>query len=173
MRKRRHGHNVRPNGVRIRSRVYSSWGSMIQRCRNPNNSQYHDYGGRGITYDPAWSNFENFLRDMGECPPGHTLERIDNNGSYCKANCKWATRKEQQRNRRANQIIEFRGERRCLTEWSEIVNIKPETIRSRFRTGWTVESALSTPPVSDRSERGKLGYQTRKRNAADPKATIS
>lgn len=75
------------------------WANMKQRCDNPKHPQYKDYGGRGITYDPRWRYFKNFLEDMGEVPEGLTLDRFpDNNAGYHKNNCRWATRKEQREN---------------------------------------------------------------------------
>lgn len=79
---------------------YTTWVNMKARCDNPNRPDYKNYGGRGIIYDPRWALYKNFAEDMGAKPAGLTLERVDNNGNYCKANCIWTTRAEQSRNRR-------------------------------------------------------------------------
>lgn len=83
-----------------RSPEYYSWSGMKQRCNNPNNERYSDYGGRGIKHDVRWSDFREFYKDMGERPDGKTLDRIDVNGDYNKDNCRWATNSEQNKNRR-------------------------------------------------------------------------
>lgn len=76
----------------FRTRTYRSWEAMLGRCRNPNNAAFHNYGGRGITVCDEWTNFAAFLQDMGTCPRGLVLDRIDNNGAYCKENCRWTSR---------------------------------------------------------------------------------
>ena len=80
--------------------AYISWKQMKQRCLNPNAPDYKNYGGRGVTICEKWFKFAGFYEDMGERPNGLTLDRIDNNESYCKENCKWSTRSEQNRNKR-------------------------------------------------------------------------
>lgn len=82
-----------------------SWKGMKQRCNNPNSTHYKHYGGRGITYDPKWETFEGFLQDMGIRPENRTLERVENDGPYCKENCVWATRSEQMLNRRQRTVL--------------------------------------------------------------------
>lgn len=96
----KHGHNK----VGGRSKTYISWDNMIGRCTRPSQLRYPHYGGRGITFDPRWRNFQNFLEDMGERPEGKTLDRIDVDGNYCKENCRWATVKEQNNNTRRQKV---------------------------------------------------------------------
>lgn len=94
----RHGHNRA--GAGNQSPTWHSWSSMKKRCNLNSHVSYPSYGGRGISVCSRWSSFENFLEDMGERPPGKTLDRIDVNGNYEPGNCRWATASEQQRNKR-------------------------------------------------------------------------
>jgi len=87
--------NLQHGYSRVKSRTYKSWKEMRQRCKNPNSDKWQWYGGRGISICAEWENFETFLGDMGERPEGMTLDRIDSDGNYCKANCRWATPKQQ------------------------------------------------------------------------------
>ena len=104
------GHNLRvANHARKHGMdgtpTYRCWINMRERCNNPNHHAYASYGGRGITVCERWAtSFENFLADMGVMPAGLTLDRIENNGNYEPGNCKWATRAEQQRNRRVTKL---------------------------------------------------------------------
>jgi hypothetical protein len=94
------------NGKRVTTPEYRSWQMMKNRCLNPKAEDFKYYGGRGITVCKKWMRFEGFLEDMGRRPsPLHTLERKNNNKVYCKRNCKWATRKEQARNRGAYHTV--------------------------------------------------------------------
>jgi hypothetical protein len=98
-------------------RAYSSWRNARQRCNNPSNRDYAEYGGRGIEFDPEWDRFEDFLGDMGEPPAGFTLDRIDPDGDYTPRNCRWAPPRLQARNRRSNRAVEWLGEIRSVAAW--------------------------------------------------------
>jgi hypothetical protein len=125
---------------------FNRWNTMIQRCTNPNSTKFYLYGGRGITIeDPRWYKFQNFYVDMGKCPKGKTLDRIDNSRGYCKENCEWRTPKQQSRNKRNNHLVEYRGKSMCLTEACELTGQKGTTIYMRMYKYWhcTFEEALT------------------------------
>lgn len=121
-----------------KSRTFSSWIRMKNRCNNSNTAGHENYGGRGIGICQRWMKFENFLIDMGERPEGTTLDRIDNNLGYSPENCKWADSKTQVRNRRCTVMLEYMGELKPASEWAEILGITYSSIMSRRRRGQTI-----------------------------------
>lgn len=132
---------------------YHAWENMKARCLNPNHPSFGNYGARGIAISERWLSSENFIADMGPCPIGLTLERRDNSLGYFKENCLWATRKAQQRNRRVNRLLAFRGRVQCVRAWADEFGLKYGTLSGRLNYGWTIEHALTAPP--DRSNRHK------------------
>jgi hypothetical protein len=131
---------------------HASWSAMIQRCENPAVEDYHRYGGRGIAVCERWrSSFVAFLQDMGQRPDIRmTIERKNVNGNYEPDNCIWATRKQQNRNRRSNRVLEWNGEALCVAEWAERLGIPAAAIINRLNDGWNVERALTAPLKKDR-----------------------
>lgn len=115
------------------SPTYVSWQAMWQRCSNPKDPEFRNYGGKGITVDPKWENFFVFLRDMGIRPKETTLGRICGNGNYNSQNCRWETRIQQNRNKRNNHCLELFGLKKCIAEWVEITGIPRSTIKNRIR----------------------------------------
>lgn len=117
------------------TKTYTSWRSMKDRCLNPKNEYFKDYGGRGIRVCERWmASFENFLADMGAAPPGKSLDRHpDMNGNYEPGNCRWATPKEQNRNRRSNVMITYNGKTQCISAWAEELGINRGTLQSRLQ----------------------------------------
>lgn len=129
------------------SPIYAVWNMMMQRCYVENYRLYKDYGGRGITVDPAWHKFENFYQDVGDIPfKGASLERKDNNLGYCKTNVEWANRFVQSRNKRNNRKFAFNGENLLLPDWAVKLGINKRTLASRlYIYKWSVEKAFTTP----------------------------
>lgn len=125
--------------------AYKSWKAMNQRCCNPNNESYDNYGGRGIRVCERWLNsFENFYADMGDRPKGKSLDRIDNDRKYCPENCKWSSAKEQSNNRRNSIVLTLNGESKTMSEWSRLTGIKYITIWTRIKKyNWPVSKALT------------------------------
>lgn len=140
--------------------IHCVYASMLDRCHNPNAGKFSSYGGRGIKVCKRWLRFKNFISDMGPKPTqSHQLERINNNGNYSPKNCRWATRKQQARNRRDNRILELNGKKATLAEWCEITGMGQKTITNRIdKTGWTVRRALITPTRSHKPY-GKIKKQ--------------
>lgn len=133
---------------KAKTRIYEIWSNMRKRCRDMNGAAYKNYGGRGIVVCKRWESFRNFKSDMGNPPSDlHEIERIENGKGYTPGNCRWATIKEQARNKRSNFYITFCGRRRCLAEWCEILGKKYKMVWKRMRYGkQTFEQAIGRAP---------------------------
>lgn len=129
------------------SPTYTSWSKMTERCTNPKQIGYVNYGGRGITVCSRWlQSFENFLADMGERPKGTTIDRYPNNdGNYEPGNCRWATKAEQTKSRRDSHLLTLGGRTMNVSEWSRHTGIPTATLHNRLRNKWPVDKALSAP----------------------------
>lgn len=127
--------------------LFNIWKAMIQRCENPNHDAYPLYGGRGIRMCDRWRNdFEAFAADVGQRPSlMHTIDRRDVDGDYEPSNWRWATMKQQGRNRRDNSIIQWGGQRLTRVEAAEAAGISKELLHWRLQRGWSVARALTQP----------------------------
>jgi hypothetical protein len=134
----KHGHAS--NGVI--SPINKIWQGMKKRCFNSRDVSYPRYGARGIKVCDRWLDFRNFLADMGDRPPGMTIERIDNAGNYEPGNCKWATAMEQSANTRKNRMITANGKTLHMSAWARELELNIGTIRWRLNNGWSAERAL-------------------------------
>lgn len=111
------------------TKTYATWMCMRSRCGNENDQDFYNYGARGIKVCERWQkSFENFLEDMGERPEGFTLDRINSNGDYEPNNCRWATLKEQARNKSTNRRVTYGGQTKTFTEWVELFGEKYSTL---------------------------------------------
>lgn len=135
-----------PNKLCKELREYSIWKGIKTRTTNKNTDDYDRYMGRGISCCEEWMNsFEQFYKDMGPCPEGYSIDRIDPNGNYCPENCRWADNVTQSQNRGDfNLIYTYNGETHVLKEWAKILNIKYTTLYHRlYRSKMTFEEAIS------------------------------
>ncbi len=123
------------------------WYSMRYRCTHPNDAHWNRYGGRGITVCDEWSRSGAFIEWAlaNGYQEGLTLDRRDNDKGYSADNCRWVTRKEQQRNTAATRRVTLCGETRALVEWAEIIDISPNGLRRRLRSGWSDERIITQP----------------------------
>lgn len=127
-----------------KTKEYNVWKAIKQRCYNPNDTDYHNYGGRGIKVSDRWLNsFENFLDDMGLKPsPEYSIDRIDNDGDYEPNNCKWSNQIEQANNKRNNIMV---GDI-ALPEYCRQNSLNYNTIKHRITSDkWSIEKAINTP----------------------------
>lgn len=136
-----HGHSS--NGKL--SSEYNSWRNMRDRCDNPANEMFQNYGGRGIKVCERWDNsFENFLADMGPKQPGQTVDRIEVNGNYEPGNCRWLSHKDQMRNMRTNRIVTYQGREMTLAEACELSGLPRSRLAARLRAGWSMDRIFSS-----------------------------
>lgn len=124
-------------------RIYGIYNHIVQRCNDKNSPSYKDYGGRGIKC--LWKSFKEFYADMKDgYADDLSIDRIDNNGNYCKENCRWSNAREQSRNTRRNVFLTHNGHTKTIAEWAEITKINYWTITMRIKRGWSHERALTT-----------------------------
>ena len=135
-----------PGIKRKEMREYNIWRGMKTRVTNPNIDDANRYINRGITCCEEWLNsFEQFYKDMGPCPDGYSIDRIDPNGNYCPENCRWTNQTTQCQNRgEFNKVYTYNGETHVLKEWARILNIKYTTLYQRInRSGMSFEEAIN------------------------------
>lgn len=141
--------------------TYKIWKDMIKRCNNPNHKHFHNYGGRGIKVSKEWETFENFLNDVGIRPSKeHSIDRIDNNGNYEKGNVKWSTDHEQRRNKRTNVILDYNGQKMCITDVARINGIHPSLLHNRIKKGIPLEIAVKKERVSVKKLKLEESYES-------------
>jgi hypothetical protein len=126
-----HGASRRVDG-KNRTPEYRSWAGLRNRCNNPSNRSFHDYGARGITVCERWNDFAAFYSDMGPRPAGTSIERINNDLGYSPSNCCWATRTQQNRNTRRNRFISINGKKMPISQAAEEMGISKSSVRRRF-----------------------------------------
>ncbi len=139
-------------------RERNSWRGMIERCYYKNGDHYYLYGGKGITVCDRWrDSFSNFLADMGKCPSGLTLDRINGKGNYTPENCRWASRKVQARNRPDFVVmLSLGGETKHLTDWAKFLGIGTPTLHRRIHVlGWPLKDALTLRKMTKWSRKKK------------------
>lgn len=129
-----------------KTRLYSIYRCMRDRCNNPNNTNYKNYGARGIDVCDEWESdyfsFKNWATNNGY-QKSLTLDRIDFNKGYSPANCRWVNLKTQGNNKRTNHYITYNGKKQTLTQWAEQVGMKPNCLHTRLSRGWSIERALT------------------------------
>lgn len=128
-------------------RLRKIWESMHERCEYAKHPHFKDYGGRGISVCDEWSLYLPFAKwaFKNGYSPDLSIERVDHNGDYSPRNCRWATMKEQQNNKRSNRLVSFQGETLTISQWSERIGIEKTTLRERLNSGWSIEDALLKP----------------------------
>lgn len=129
------------------TKLHYVWIDMRQRCENENSDRFELYGERGISVCDEWQDFESFRAWAlaNGYQEGLTIDRIDVNGNYTPANCRWVTQVVQCNNTRRNKMLTHNGKTMSMADWSRYYNLNYHTLRSRLRIGWSVKKALETP----------------------------
>lgn len=134
---------------------YKTWGAMFTRCTNKKADSYPAYGGRGISVCERWKSFDLFLEDMGKRPSdNHSIDRIDPNGNYEPSNCRWATRRDQNYNKRTTVFITHEGESKNIDQWAEIYGLPYKVILARLNKSKVGGSLFR--PLTPRGQRTKM-----------------
>jgi hypothetical protein len=145
-------HGFTKSGDDVKKSFYSRYNDIKKRCSDPKTMGWKNYGGRGIKN--LWSTFPQFKLDMWKPFLNHVkrygkdktfIDRIDNNGNYCKENCRWVTRSENNNNTRRNCLVLFRRKIQNISQWSKELGLKENLIRDRLRWGWSARKAFLTP----------------------------
>lgn len=147
----KHGHAA--GGRAHFTREYKSWEYMLRRVRYKGSRSGRWHADRGITSCKRWLRYDLFFRDMGKQPKGTTLERIDNDKGYSPSNCRWATMREQSRNKRNNRFFKFHGRRLVVPDWSNITGFSKSAIWYRINAGWPISKVLTQPVRKSRLRR--------------------
>lgn len=129
------------------TKEYRAWINMRNRCSRPNVSDYPRYGGAGIKVCSRWrDSFETFYSDLGPCPKGYSLDRINGAGNYEPSNCRWAPLALQANNKRRVKVATIKGVTKSISEWCKALGLPHRTVRARiYELGWVPEDALTTP----------------------------
>lgn len=138
-----------------KTRIYREWAGIIQRCNNPKNTSYERYGAKGVTVCDEWLgengfiNFYNWAMANGY-RDDLTIDRKENNKGYFPENCRWIPLSEQSRNQKTNRKLTYNGKTMTMAEWSREIGINSSSLFGRLKRGWSIEKALSTPPIIEK-----------------------
>lgn len=125
-----------------KTREHRAWVAIRRRCNNPNTLDAKLYRSKGIKVCKRWDKFLNFLKDMGKCPPGYSIDRIDNNKNYCPSNCRWATALEQGNNTSRNVKFTYKGETMNMSQWARRLGIPYCMLKSRWHRKWPLDRMM-------------------------------
>ena len=140
-------HAQRGHGFANKEKLYSVWKGMRERCNNPNNKRYKNYGGRGIKICPDWNDYTAFRKWAIEngYSENLTIERIDINKGYCPENCRWATWKEQAQNTTRTRFLTYNGKTQSMSMWAKELGLSYGVINHRVQRGWSIERIANIP----------------------------